>query len=55
VLGAGSVLFSLADLTAEMAGEFALEMAWRRHAPGEMYGATYTRRLLATIWRPALA
>jgi SAM-dependent methyltransferase len=53
VLGLGSVLFSLGDLEREMAGFLNLEMAWRKAQVGEMYGSTYARRTLATLWRRA--
>jgi SAM-dependent methyltransferase len=52
-VGAGSVLFSLAELEAELADGFALEMAWRKDKPGTMHGREYRRRTLATLWRPA--
>jgi len=51
LLGLGSVLFSLAELTAEMSGLFDLEMAWRKTQPGEMHGKRFLRRTLATLWR----
>lgn len=51
-VGVGSVLFSLEELTAEMADEFDLEMAWRKEKMGLMHGSHYIRHTLATIWRP---
>ena len=51
VVGAGSALFTLGELEAEMADAFALELAWRKRRFGEMHGGTYERRTLATIWR----
>lgn len=48
--GIASVLFSLAELEAEFAGRFELEMAWRKRKPGPMHGTTFMRRTLASIW-----
>jgi SAM-dependent methyltransferase len=50
-VGVGSVLFTLEQLSAEMAGGFEIEMAWRKHKSGVMHGERYMRRTLATIWR----
>lgn len=51
VVGAGSVLFTLAEIEAEMADRFVLDMAWRRAKRGPMHGADHVRRTLATLWR----
>lgn len=51
VAGAASVLFTLAELEAEMGDGFALEMAWRKRSRGEMHGRQHDRRTLASIWR----
>lgn len=51
VVGAHSALFTLAELEAEMADAFELELAWRKRGRGEMHGGEYERRTLATIWR----
>ena len=49
-VGAGSVLFTLESLRAEMGDIFELVMSWLKIKTGEMHGATYTRYTLATIW-----
>jgi SAM-dependent methyltransferase len=54
-VGAGSVLFTLGELEAEMGDAFALELAWRKRGIGEMHGREHVRRTLATLWRPGTA
>ena len=49
-VGAGSVLFTLESLRAEMSDVFELAMSWLKIKSGEMHGATYMRYTLATIW-----
>jgi SAM-dependent methyltransferase len=46
-----SVIFTFAELMAELSGVFALEMSWLREKPGLMHGREYRRRTVASIWR----
>lgn len=52
-VGAGSVLFTLAELEAELSDRFTLEMAWRKQKQGTMHGRDHLRRTIATLWRVA--
>jgi len=47
------VVFTLDDLVREMTPMFALCMAWLKQARGSMYGKSYRRSTLVTLWRTA--
>jgi SAM-dependent methyltransferase len=51
--GIESVLFTLPELVAEMSDRFELVASWLKTKVGDMHGAGYERRTLATVWRVA--